>query len=131
MTNGFSDLDGDALLTAAEVACRMGRPSWAALRAWLRRADLPPPPRLYGSRRFRARDLQRWAAGLPTDRDHARAGWSGRPPAPRALGVEDPPCERIEGHLPGNAQPGATFSDRGTVVPPDELARRRALAMRR
>lgn len=141
MTHGFSDLMGDEVLTGADIAARMGRPSWAALMAWLRRSGLTPPPRLYGTRRFRARDVAAWAAMLPTtapdDRDQQSAGWSGGPPAP--INPEKGTSSDI-GFFEAKPKtpPGVTHSISAShgacptnVVPEEELARRRALALSR
>ena len=108
---GFSDVRDDDVLTAAEVAERAGRPSWAALAAWLRRASHPQPARIPGSRLFRGHEVRRWFQSLSAPLSFARCG--------------DPAGLKEDAALPS---PPVGTAD---IVPVDELERRRALAAAR
>lgn len=48
------------MLTSTEVAVRLGYKNWRAVAQWCKRSDHPLPPRIIGSRRFRARDVMTW-----------------------------------------------------------------------
>lgn len=113
MPMGFADIRDEDVLTAKDIAERMGRPSWAALKAWLRRQGLIPPQRFLGSRVFRGRDVLRWFATLP----------SATSPHARCVGAGDHPNTNTTEWA---AHPGPPSSPRSNIVPPDELERRRA-----